>query len=74
MCYKSFLCFNGEERSDNVFPLVEVTVCYIYSLQMGQFSDPVATHPRTNEVEVPPGLDYPKVCIHNTNYYSKIYV
>ena len=21
---------------------------------MGQFSDPVATHPRTNEVEVPP--------------------
>ena len=22
---------------------------------MGQFSDPVATHPRTNEVEVPPG-------------------
>ena len=24
---------------------------------MGQFSDPVATHPRTNEVEVPPGLN-----------------
>ena len=22
---------------------------------MGQFSNPVATHPRTNEVEVPPG-------------------
>ena len=26
-----------------------------FSLRMGQFSDPVATHPRTNEVEVPPG-------------------
>ena len=25
-----------------------------FSLQMGQFSNPVATHPRTNEVEVPP--------------------
>ena len=24
------------------------------SLRMGQFSDPVATHPRINEVEVPP--------------------
>ena len=23
-------------------------------LRMGQFSDPVATHPLTNEVEVPP--------------------
>ena len=26
-----------------------------FSLRMGQFSNPVATHPRTNEVEVPPG-------------------
>ena len=25
-----------------------------FSLRMGQFSNPVATHPRTNEVEVPP--------------------
>ena len=25
-----------------------------FSLRMGQFSDPVATHPRTNEAEVPP--------------------
>ena len=24
------------------------------SLRMGQFSNPVATHPRTNEAEVPP--------------------
>ena len=28
---------------------------------MGQFSNPVATHPRTNEVEVPPR----GVAIHN---------
>ena len=26
-----------------------------FSLRMGQFTDPVATHPRTNEAEVPPG-------------------
>ena len=26
-----------------------------FSLRMGQFSYPVATHPRTNEAEVPPG-------------------
>ena len=25
-----------------------------FSLRMGQFSNPVATHPGTNEVEVPP--------------------
>ena len=25
-----------------------------FSLRMGQFSDPVATHPRTNEADVPP--------------------
>ena len=25
-----------------------------FSLRMGQLSDPVATHPRTNEIEVPP--------------------
>ena len=25
-----------------------------FSLRMGQFCNPVATHPRTNEVEVPP--------------------
>ena len=27
-----------------------------FSLRMGQFSDPVATHPCTNEAEVPPPL------------------
>ena len=30
-----------------------------FSLQMGQLSDPVATHPRTNEVEVPSGFGAP---------------
>ena len=25
-----------------------------FSLRMGKFSNPVATHPRTNEVKVPP--------------------
>ena len=25
-----------------------------FSLRMGQFSNPVAAHPRTNEAEVPP--------------------
>ena len=37
-----------------------------FSLQMGQFSDPVATHPRTNEAEVPPlGLFQRKVLSDN---------
>ena len=27
-----------------------------FSLRMGQFSNPVATHPRTNEAEVPPEI------------------
>ena len=34
-----------------------MSVCFgaSFSLRMGQFSNPVATHPRTNEFEVPPG-------------------
>ena len=34
-----------------------------FSLRMGQFSNPVATHPRTNEVEVPP-LDVSFISCH----------
>ena len=30
--------------------------CASFSLRMGQFSNPVATHPRTNKVEVTPPL------------------
>ena len=33
--------------------------CLLMGLRMGQFSHPVATHPSTNEVEVPPGLVVP---------------
>ena len=40
--------------------------CFLasFSLRMGQFSNPVATHPRTNEVEVPPP---PRVCLKQLN-------
>ena len=38
-----------------------------FSLRMGQFSDPVATHPRTNEAEVPPGLQVDLCMIEHGN-------
>ena len=31
-----------------------------FSLRMGQFPNPVAKHPRTNEVEVPPPPGFPR--------------
>ena len=56
-----------------MFLFIDGPACLIDSLRMGQFSDPVATHPRTNEVEVlpppPPGREgrdkSKSVCIYD---------